>query len=109
MNKLCVWGIALVAILGLVGLSLGYPSGAPLADDEAAKLVGGQRACFDWIPVTCTVGACNMQPNCWTPGNSNPAGSQAGSDSYCGPNTVDCVPCKRFFRPCMVVTTVTSP
>jgi hypothetical protein len=108
MNKLlCVWGIALVAILGLVGLSLAYPSAAPVPDDEAANLVGGAPSCYDFPPLTCALGRCNLTR--YDIGNPNPAGSQFAATTFCGPDTVNCAPCYTFFRSCIVTTTATPP
>jgi hypothetical protein len=51
----CVWGLALVATLGLLGGALAYPDAlAPVSDNEAAALVGGANPCDCWQRYTCT-------------------------------------------------------
>jgi hypothetical protein len=56
MTKICfAWGIALVATLGLLGMSLAYPSGGPVGDDESAQVVGGAGPCACY-----SLGYCNQ-------------------------------------------------
>jgi hypothetical protein len=47
MTKLCFWGIPVVAILSLLGLSLASNISAPVSDSDAALLVGGAAPVAD--------------------------------------------------------------
>jgi len=104
-KQFCVWGIALVAILGLVGLSLTYSSAAPVPDEEAAKLVGGAPTCYDIIPARCLVAPCTYS-GLYKQGNPNPSGSYFKGAAYCGPDTSKCVEFYSDPAPCIVATTV---
>jgi hypothetical protein len=108
MIKLCFWGIALVATLGLLGGSLAYPDTlTPTSDDEATQLVGGdQGLCLYWRPwycqqyrlcsATCLTGWANQSP-----GDQGPA--YANGTERCGPDT-SCTVCYCGLSPCIVAT-----
>jgi len=98
MNKFCFWGIALVATLGLLGVSLAYPPGAPVSDGEAATLVGGQD-CFDYASGMCLVDPCDLTG--FTKVRPNPYGEYHIASEYCGPDSTVCVAHYIDLLPCV--------
>jgi len=109
MTKLYLaWGIASMVILALLGGTLIYPDAyAPVADDQAAQLVGGTPTpcdCFQRL-------FCNQAPYCsgacWIIPADTSLCTQYGSgvnSCRCGIPT-QCAPCWGGVGPCLVTTT----
>jgi len=110
MTKLCFWGIALVATLGLLGRSLAYSDGfTPISDDEATQLVGGDQGtnCLYWRPSYCNQYMCSA--GCLagyinrSPGDEGPA--YWNGTEKCGTGCT-CTVCYCGLTPCYVATAV---
>jgi hypothetical protein len=106
------WGFASVVTLALLGGALAYPDAyAPVADDQAAQLVGGQTTgcqCFQRV-------YCNQPPYCTAACFVIPADTSlctvygvGGNVCLCGPSTV-CAPCYHNIGPCVVTTCPPPP
>jgi hypothetical protein len=110
MKKLCfAWGIALVVTVALLGVSAANPfGGAPVADDEAALIVGGQVGCGCLGAFPCDgTGGCSGMLYFGTI-RCNLPNTVGYSPTKCGPTT-GCNNGWYSYGPCVATATVTNP